>query len=327
MAGKVRIFELAKEVGLTSKELTALFNERLGGIFEAKNQLSVVPDQIADLVRSVLLKPKPQTAPPKASVPVASAAPAAPPKAAPEPAPPQEEPPAASPAPPVTRLRPVAPGTRTVARPPTVHAPSRPAAVTAVPPPVQQQPPPRVVPPRRPAEPIPQLRPVPAGQQSIVKRQILPTSATASASPGPQTGLPGRPGVAPRPGEVLPGQGGKGAAPPRGAATPRPIPPPRRPAGNGPFRAITPGTRPGVNRPGAAPTAESPRPRAVRVRAIVLEFTKTRRRQRKIERKSCCSKRIGSARRRESRPPARPRGRSKPSRSRTCSRSRSWRPR
>ncbi|HKU81686.1 MAG TPA: translation initiation factor IF-2 N-terminal domain-containing protein, partial [Candidatus Tumulicola sp.] len=54
--GKVRIFELAKEVGLTSKELISLFNERLGGIFEAKNQLSVVPDQIADLVRSVLLK-------------------------------------------------------------------------------------------------------------------------------------------------------------------------------------------------------------------------------------------------------------------------------
>ena len=57
LAGKVRIFELAKEVGLTSKELTALFNERFGGVFEAKNQLSVVPDQIADLVRSVLLKP------------------------------------------------------------------------------------------------------------------------------------------------------------------------------------------------------------------------------------------------------------------------------
>ncbi|MGC2633550.1 MAG: hypothetical protein WA215_04965, partial [Candidatus Cybelea sp.] len=56
MAGKVRIFELAKEVGLTSKELTALFNDRLGGVFEAKNQLSVVPDQIADLVRTVLVK-------------------------------------------------------------------------------------------------------------------------------------------------------------------------------------------------------------------------------------------------------------------------------
>src|ERR1700722_20485357 len=97
LAGKVRIFELAKEVGLTSKELTALFNERLGGIFEAKNQLSVVPDQIADLVRSVLLKPKPQGAPPKARAPVASAAPAVPPKAAAPAALPKDEPPAASP--------------------------------------------------------------------------------------------------------------------------------------------------------------------------------------------------------------------------------------
>ena len=260
MAGKVRIFELAKEVGLTSKELTALFNERLGGIFEAKNQLSVVPDQIADLVRSVLLKPKPQAAPPKARAPVASAAPAVPPKAAAPAALPKDEPPAASPPPPVARLRPVAPGARTVARPPAVHPPSRPAPAAAAAPPQVEQQLPRVVQPRRPAEPIPQLRPVPAGQQSIVKRQISTASATASASPGPQTGLPGRPGVAPRPGEVLPGQGGKGAAPPRGAATPRPIPPPRRPAGNGPFRAITPGSRPGVNRPGAAPVAESPTP-------------------------------------------------------------------
>ena len=73
--GKVRIFELAKEVGLTSKELIALFNDRLGGVFEAKNQLSVVPDQIADLVRSVL---KPAGA--GKSAPKAEAAPKAAPK-------------------------------------------------------------------------------------------------------------------------------------------------------------------------------------------------------------------------------------------------------
>ncbi len=80
--GKVRIFELAKEVGLTSKELIALFNDRLGGVFEAKNQLSVVPDQIADLVRSVL-KPAPGAKPaPKKDGAAAAAAPA---KAAPAP--------------------------------------------------------------------------------------------------------------------------------------------------------------------------------------------------------------------------------------------------
>ncbi len=95
LAGKVRIFELAKEVGLTSKELTALFNDRLGGVFEAKNQLSVVPDQIADLVRAVLLKPT-EKVPAK---PVAAAAPA--------PAPPAKPQPKAAPPPPVVRLRPV----------------------------------------------------------------------------------------------------------------------------------------------------------------------------------------------------------------------------
>ncbi|MBD5606934.1 MAG: translation initiation factor IF-2 N-terminal domain-containing protein, partial [Candidatus Eremiobacteraeota bacterium] len=50
--GKVRIFELAKELGLSSKDLIGLF-ERLG--LEAKNQLSVVDDKVADLVRGVLL--------------------------------------------------------------------------------------------------------------------------------------------------------------------------------------------------------------------------------------------------------------------------------
>ncbi|MGB8965339.1 MAG: hypothetical protein WCB99_06840, partial [Candidatus Cybelea sp.] len=84
MAGKVRIFELAKEVGLTSKELTTLFNERLGGVFEAKNQLSVVPDQIADLVRSVLLKSS-EKPPAKPEITTASASPPPPAPAKPSP--------------------------------------------------------------------------------------------------------------------------------------------------------------------------------------------------------------------------------------------------
>ena len=117
LAGKVRIFELAKEVGLTSKELTALFNDRLGGVFEAKNQLSVVPDQIADLVRAVLLKP---TEKPPAK-PAATEAPA--------PAPPAKPQPKAAPPPPVVRLRPVT-GTspRTAAPPAPARAPEPAAA-------------------------------------------------------------------------------------------------------------------------------------------------------------------------------------------------------
>ncbi|MGA8574156.1 MAG: translation initiation factor IF-2, partial [Candidatus Cybelea sp.] len=125
-------------------------------------------------------------------------------------------------------------------------------------------PPPRAEParrpaPRPPAESIPQLRPVPAGQPSVVRRPPPPATA-ASASPGPRSGLPGRPGVAPRPGEAMPGQGGKGAAPPR-AGAPGLISPARRPSGNGPFRAITPGARPAPGRPGAPP-ADMPMPSA-----------------------------------------------------------------
>ncbi|HUN29841.1 MAG TPA: translation initiation factor IF-2 [Alphaproteobacteria bacterium] len=255
---KVRIFELAKEVGLTSKELIALFNERLGGVFEAKNQLSVVPDNIADLVRSVL---KPAPAPKAAPVASATAAPPArkpaAPKAAPAPppAPPVDEAP-------VPRLRPVSPST-------TPRAPKAPVAKPAAAPPVvpvdveppaaaaaaeTSAAPPAVVRPPRPAPsdaPIPRLQPVPHGQDSIVRRPPPPPPTTsASASPGPSTGVPGRPGVAPRPGQALPGQGGKGpVAPVRGNG---PLTPPgqRRPAGNGPFRPLAPGARPAGPRPG-----------------------------------------------------------------------------
>ena len=268
MAGKVRIFELAKEVGLTSKELTALFNERLGGVFEAKNQLSVVPDQIADLVRTVLLKnvekpaPRPKTSPASAA-PTAAKATAKPRAAKPSSATPATAPTTA----PVTRLRPVT--ARAVTRPaeaappapepvtPIVEPPAVAAAVVEAPAPRKPSPAPRPA-----SEPIFQLRPVPAGQPSVQKRQAPPPAATAaSASPGPRTGLPGRPGVAPRPGEVMPGQGGKGTgAPARGPIAPRPLPPPRRPAGNGPFRPMTPGNRPMPGRPGGGPVTEAPTP-------------------------------------------------------------------
>jgi translation initiation factor IF-2 len=246
LAGKVRIFELAKELGLTSKELTALFNERLGGAFEAKNQLSVVPDPIADLVRSVLLKPgeKPAAAAPKAAPASAPTKPATTPKA----------PPAKAAPAPVQRLRPVV-GTST--RAPAQAAPAAPAAPVAsiAPPPATEPRPARAAP-----EAIPQLRPVPSGQTSIARRPSPPPPTTgASASPGPQIGLPGRPGVAPRPGEAMPGQGGKGPQPGRIVAPPRAVPPQRRPAGNGPFRAMTPGPRPAPGRPGALP-GELPAP-------------------------------------------------------------------
>src|SRR6202163_3609084 len=82
--GKPRIFELAKELGMSSKDLLALFG-RLG--LEAKNQLSVVEPKVADLLRAQLkgAKASPKPAPAAAPAdPVASApAPAAPSAAAP----------------------------------------------------------------------------------------------------------------------------------------------------------------------------------------------------------------------------------------------------
>jgi translation initiation factor IF-2 len=294
--GKVRIFELAKEVGLSSKELIVLFNDRLGGIFEAKNQLSVVPDQIADLVRSVLLKSasaggkkgSPSPAKPAAAAAAAPEKPASPPAA-------KKPVPKAAPVvePPVPRLRPVT-GT-TTSRGPAVRGPVPPVPADGISaaPPVVAVPSPAAEPeilrsttaeiaaqatsaasttvaPKRPAkpvahEPIPQLRPVPAGQSSIARRQPPPPTTTASASPGPQTGLPGRPGVAPRPGQALPGQGGKapGTLVRPAVAQQTIAAPARRHSGNGPFRPMGPGQRPpaGPARPGMVGTAtEMPTP-------------------------------------------------------------------
>ncbi len=272
---KVRIFELAKEVGLTSKELIALFNDRLGGVFEAKNQLSVVPENIADLVRSVL-KPAPA---PKTKTPAkeASAAPT-PRKTAPKAAAPAATPTPPAEAPPVARLRPVASSSATPRAPkaapaepvaaapalpsePVAAVPSEPVVVAAAPAP--QPPPPAAPRPPRPVvsdAPIPRLQPVPHGQDSIVRRPPAPTTS-ASASPGPSTGVPGRPGVAPRPGQALPGQGGKGpVAPARPTNGPLTPPGQRRPAGNGPFRPLAPGSRPMGPRPAGPSATDSPAP-------------------------------------------------------------------
>ncbi len=202
--GKVRIFELAKEVGLTSKELIALFNERLGGVFEAKNQLSVVPDQIADLVRSVLLKPSNGGASKKKPAPEESAAPPAPaaPKSAqpvpPSPAAPPPEP--GAPDVPIPRLRPVPSGQASIAPKPT-PAP-RPQATPVRP--AQPLPRPGVAP--RPGQPAPTqvgrapiapARPgAPVGRRPAGNGPFRPLTGprlapAATESPAPSSGRPG----------------------------------------------------------------------------------------------------------------------------------------
>ncbi len=294
--GKVRIFELAKDLGLSSKDLIGLF-EQLG--LEAKNQLSVVDDNIAELVRGVLLGGS--KAAPKAAA-AAPAAPAAPKKAAPRKTAKAVEP-VAAPAEPVPTLKPVTtPARRTAKAAPAapaapaavqsapevpVAAPAAPAAAVAeskpqddsAPPkapvePAAERPAPR--PPRPaapvPEAPIPQLRPVPAGRSTIAEPRPVapapaPTGVAASAAPGPATGIPGRPGVAPRPGQPgMPGQGYQPRPLQSNQIAPRPGQPgaPVRRAGNGPFRPLTPpagGPRPFNPTPApGAPGTQGPSP-------------------------------------------------------------------
>jgi translation initiation factor IF-2 len=322
--GKVRIFELAKELNMASKDLIALFG-RLG--LEAKSQLSVVEPKVADLLRAQLkgaAKPAPKAAP---AAPKAAAAVIAPP-AAPVAAPAAATPVAEAPAPaatvavaapePVSTLKPVTAAPRRTAKvaaaavtevpvaapEPVAEAPVAAAAAPIAPPDESQAPaaapapaapaapaapsspapriapgaptrpipgsvapriapgaPPRPpvgpMPPRRPmspSEPVPQLRPVPAGQASIVAPRPAPPPNPASASPNGVGGIPGRPGVAPRPGMGVPGQGYQvrpGQPPVPGA--PVNGAPVRRPAGNGVFRALPGGSappRPFTPRPG-----------------------------------------------------------------------------
>src|SRR5476649_2296290 len=296
--GKVRIFELAKELNMSSKDMVALFG-RLG--LEAKNQLSVVEPKVADLLRAKLGKAAPAVAPtPKA----AEATPAAPKAAAAKPRAPKPAPaPAAEVV--VPTLKPVSGTTRkaapaaapaapsaAVAEPvvseaPVEHAPvaaavvepivaAETASVAEAPAkaPVRRSPPPAAA--TIDTTPPPTLKPVPAGRSSTV----TPRPATAppaadnpnSAAPGPTNGIPGRPGVAPRPGQGMPGQGYQqrppaagpstpginGAAPAAGAQGPQAAG--RRPMSNGPFRPLAPpGPRPFTPRPpGAAPAPGAP---------------------------------------------------------------------
>jgi translation initiation factor IF-2 len=330
--GKPRIFELAKELGMSSKDLLALFG-RLG--LEAKNQLSVVEPKVADLLRAQLkgakaapkaAAPAPPPTPPAAAAAVRPAAPAAaapvaaaPPAAAAVPkrapakptvkavaaaaakaaasaaaasAPAAEAPsptvataavvelpaaaapPPAAPPTPIPTLRPV-PATPVRRAPPPaeplpVAEPLQPAAQAPVPPPAAEPPPggepdvvrPEPIPARRPvpsSEPVPQLRPVPAGQASV--RPPRPPARPINPPVAGNGQVPGRPGVAPRPGQGGPGQYQQprpSAAGPPGPQAAGPgvpgAPAARRPSGNGAFRAIpgaTAGPRPfGAPRPG-----------------------------------------------------------------------------
>jgi translation initiation factor IF-2 len=219
-------------------------------------------------VTSSARKAAPAASAKAAEVPVvplaAAAAPATPAPAAPAPAGPAPAAPVRSEAPPVRAA--VVPARPANGSPPTAAANG--SAPAQPPRPL----PPRPRPPQPPVEsaPIPTLRPVPTGRSSIVTpRPPAGPPAVAnpnSAAPGPANGLPGRPGVAPRPGTGLPAQnytarpGAPGTPGAPNAGAPGAPPAGRRPMSNGPFRPLTPpGPRPFTPRPpGSAPTPGAP---------------------------------------------------------------------
>ncbi|MDT5226827.1 MAG: translation initiation factor, partial [Mycobacterium sp.] len=217
MAGKARVHELAKELGVTSKEVLARLGEQ--GEF-VKSASSTVEAPVARRLRESFGGSKP--APEKtsgngagAATPAAKAAAPAAKPAAPKPAaPPAPEPPAPQPAP-------------VVEQPPA-------AAATPAPSPTRPGP----TPGPRPMAPKPAARTPRVGNNPFSSAQPV-----ERAIPRPQAPRPG----APRPGAPRPGGASPGNMPPRpaGAASRPP-----RPGGPRPGPGGRPGAPAGGGRPG-----------------------------------------------------------------------------
>ncbi|WP_119699714.1 translation initiation factor IF-2 [Rhodococcus ruber] len=278
MAGKARVHELAKELGVTSKELLARLKEQ--GEF-VKSASSTVEPPVARRLRESFAKANGDgaapSAAPKPGAPRPGPRPAAPAQAAPAPAPaPQPE--AAAPAPssaPAARPaasgpkpgapRPAAPKPATPEAPaaqaaPQAPAPQAPAPQTPSPGPKPGGPRPGPKPPRvgnNPYSSAPAERPAPRpGAPRPVPGQGRPAGGPGGARPAPGQGRPaaGPGGPRPAPGQGRPAAGPGGPRPAPGQGGPRPSPgsmPPRPNPGAMPQRAARPAPTGRPGRPGA----------------------------------------------------------------------------
>ncbi|MBM5795376.1 MAG: translation initiation factor IF-2 [Cyanobacteria bacterium M_surface_7_m2_037] len=247
-SGKVRIYELSKDLGLENKDVLDAA-EKLS--ISAKSHSSSISDDEAARIRNLIktggngskaAAPAPAAPPQKAILSVKKA------PSAPAPAAPQAPKPAASaPAAPV-KPAPAAPpaAAKPAAAKPPVSAPARPAA--PAPAPAAAKP---AAPAPRPAAPAPQAA-KPVAPPARPAAPVAPPARPAAAKPA---GAPARPG-APAPGRPAPAIVSKAPAgapparkpaPPSAAAPARPVAPPQRPAA-APSR---PGA-PAPTRPGAA---------------------------------------------------------------------------
>ncbi|MGX7731297.1 translation initiation factor IF-2 [Rhodococcus sp. 2H158] len=266
MAGKARVHELAKELGVTSKELLARLKEQ--GEF-VKSASSTVEPPVARRLRESFAKANgdgaaPSAAAPKPGAPRPGPRPAAPAQAAPAPAP-APKPEAATPAPsPAPDSRAAAPGPKPGApRPaaPKPATPQAPAAQAAPQAPAPQAPAPQAPAPQAPAPQAPAAGPKPGGPRPGPKPPRVgnnPYSSAPAERPAPRPGAPrpvpgqGRPAAGPGGARPAPGQG-RPAAGPGGA---RPAPGQGRPAAGpgGPRPA------PGQGGPRPSPGSMPPRP-------------------------------------------------------------------
>ncbi|MBS9372679.1 translation initiation factor IF-2 [Rhodococcus sp. B50] len=278
MAGKARVHELAKELGVTSKELLARLKEQ--GEF-VKSASSTVEPPVARRLREsfgktegdgAAAKAAPTSAPkpgaprpgprptPASPAPAAEAArpkPGAPKPAAPKPVPaPEEKPAAPAPQAPAAEAAPQAPAAQ--APSPTPQAPAaKPGPKPAGPRPGPKTPrvgnnPYSSAPAERPAPRPSGPRPGPGGPRPTPGQggpRPTPGQGRPAAGPGGPRPAPGQGG--PRP---APGQGGPRPAPGQGG--PRPSPgsmPPRPNPGAMPQRAARPAASGRPGRPGGAP--------------------------------------------------------------------------
>jgi translation initiation factor IF-2 len=244
---KVRVYELAKELGVESKAVMAKLNE-LGEFVRSAS--STVEPPVVRKLRDAL--PAAAPAAPAAPADGATSAPAkkAAAKKAAAPAPPPAPAPAEMPAPVAEAPAPVAPAP-TPAPTPEPAPEQRPAAAAAS----AADAPTRPAAPR-PAGPRPGNNPFSSGSSTGMGRPAAPRPGNNPYSTGGSTGMP-RPGAAPRPASRPGGSGGPGGPRPNPGMMPaRPAPGVARPGGGPGGRPGAPGA--GRGRPGAPGGAGRP---------------------------------------------------------------------
>ncbi|GLY49306.1 translation initiation factor IF-2 [Lentzea sp. NBRC 102530] len=272
MAGKARVHELAKELGVSSKEILNKLAEQGEYVKTASSTVEApVARRLRDAYEAKSSKPAPKPSAPKPkapapapSAPVAEQKPAssdnkpAAPRAMPGPRPAAPRPPAPKPAP----AAPAAQAQAPAAPAPQQQAPAAPAAPAAQAPAAPKAAP---APGTKPGGgPRPGPRPAPQQPQSQPQQPQAPAAAAGGQSPSvvpprPQSPKPAGP-RAPRPGNNPFGVGGGNAPSPRPG--PRPGPRPEQ-GGDRPAGGPKPGDpRPANPRPGGAPGQGGPRPAA-----------------------------------------------------------------